>query len=156
MDEAPGDAPGGDDTRLLFAVFNEIGIIEQLARNRFEQALPEGLRMPHFTVLNHLVRLGDGRSLVELARAFQVVKSAMTNTVQRLEARGLVEVRPDARDGRGKRVHLTPAGRALRERSVAAVGPLCADITRVLPPAGFAGALPFLRELRAALDRGRD
>lgn len=154
MGEGPEEQPR-DDARLLFEVFNEIAIIEQLSRNRFERALPDGLRVPHFGVLNHLVRLGDDRSLVELARAFQVVKSAMTNTVQRLEARGLVEVRPDERDGRGKRVHLTPEGRALRERSVAAVGPLCADITRVLAPAGFAEALPFLRELRAALDRGR-
>jgi DNA-binding MarR family transcriptional regulator len=147
--------PPSDDTRLLFAVFNEIAIIEQLARNRFERALPEGLLMPHFGVLNHLVRLGDGRSLAELARAFQVVKSAMTNTVQRLAARGLVEVRPDPEDGRGKRVYLTLEGRALRERSVAAVLPLCADILRVLDPASFAAALPFLSELRAMLDRGR-
>ena len=47
---------------VLFTVFNEIGIIEQLARNRFERALAtvaDGLRISHFSLLNHFVRLGD-------------------------------------------------------------------------------------------------
>jgi lipopolysaccharide export system permease protein len=70
----------------LFALLNEIGIIEQLARNRFERAQPDGLRLPHFAVLNHLVRLGDGRTPGQIARAFQLTKATMTNTLQRLEA----------------------------------------------------------------------
>ena len=41
----------------LFALLNEISIIEHLARNRLERALPEGLRVSHFVVLNHLVRM---------------------------------------------------------------------------------------------------
>uniref|UniRef100_UPI0022EB4105 MarR family winged helix-turn-helix transcriptional regulator n=1 Tax=Falsiroseomonas oryzae TaxID=2766473 RepID=UPI0022EB4105 len=104
----------------IFAVLNEISIIEHLARNRLERVLPEGLRASHFVVLNHLVRLGDGRSLARIARAVQVERPAMTNTIQRLEARGLVRVGPDPRDGRGKLVYLTEAGRAAREAAVAA------------------------------------
>ena len=60
------------DDPLVFAFFNEIGIIEQLARNAFERVMPDGLRLPHFSVLNHFVRLGGERSPGELARAFQV------------------------------------------------------------------------------------
>ena len=78
----------------LFALLNEVSIIEHLARNRLERALPEGLRVSHFVVLNHLTRLGDGRSLARIARAVQVERPAMTNTIQKLEARGLVRLAP--------------------------------------------------------------
>ena len=38
--------------------------------------------------------MGDGRSLARIARAVQVERPAMTNTIQKLEARGLVRVAP--------------------------------------------------------------
>jgi DNA-binding MarR family transcriptional regulator len=88
------------DDHPFFALLNEVGIIEQLARNAFEAAQPDGLLLPHFIVLNHLVRVGDGASPVRMARAFQLAKGAISNTVARLEARGLVRVEPDPRDGR--------------------------------------------------------
>ena len=140
----------------IFAVLNEISIIEHLARNRLERVLPEGLRASHFVVLNHLVRIGDGRSPARIARAVQVERPAMSNTIQRLEARGLVRVGADPHDGRGKLVFLTEAGRAAREAGVAAaaqaIGPIAAGLTE----AEFEAALPMLRRLRAALDAARD
>ena len=139
----------------VFQLLNEIAIIEQLARNALERALPDGLRQPHFAVLNHLVRLGDGTSPIALARAFQTAKAAMTNTLQRLEARGCIRLEPDPKDGRGKRVFLTEEGRALRERAIAAVGPMIAEIGTVLPPAEIDALLPPLRRLRAHLDAAR-
>lgn len=150
-----GNGPTDSADPLLFAFFNEIGIIEQLARNRLERVLPDGLRLPHFVVLNHLVRLGDGRTPVELARAFQVTKGAMTNTLQRLEERGLVSLHPDALDGRAKRVRLTEAGRRMRAAAVEAVVPTFADIERVVPAAEIERALPLLQRIRGELDRRR-
>ncbi len=141
---------------LGFRFFNEIGIIEQLARNRFERILPEGLKVPHFSVLNHLVRLGDGRSPLRLARAFQVTKSTMTNTLQRLEARGLIRVAPDPEDGRGKLVFLTPAGRRIRQKSIEALTPVLAEVEALLGRRALAGTLPVLQKLRAHLDAARD
>jgi len=138
-----------------FQLLTEIGIIEQLARNALERALPDGLRAPHFTVLNHLVRLGDGTSPGALARAFQTAKAAMTNTLQRLEARGLIRLEADPKDGRAKRVFLTDAGREMRERAIVAVGPGLAAIGRVLSDAEIADLLPPLRRLRAHLDAAR-
>lgn len=142
------------DDPPLFALLNEVGIIEQLARNRFERAQADGLRLPHFSVLNHLVRLGDGRTPGQLARAFQLTRATMTNTLQRLEARGLIRVEADPEDGRGKRVFLTEAGRARRQAAVAA---LAEDLHAVAAAAGVApeALLPGLRALRAALDRSR-
>ncbi len=138
----------------LFALLNEIGIIEQLARNRFERAQPDGLRLPHFAVLNHLVRLGEGRGPAQMARAFQLTKAAMTNTLQRLEARGLIRVEADAEDGRAKRVYLTPAGRARRDAAVAAA---TADLAPLVAELGAwpEALLPGLRQLRGLLDASR-
>jgi DNA-binding MarR family transcriptional regulator len=140
----------------LFALLNEVSIIEHLARNRLERVLPDGLRASHFVVLNHLVRLGDGRSPARIARAVQVERPAMTNTLQRLEARGLVRLSPDPKDGRGKLVYLTEAGRAAREAAVAAATEAIAPVAAGIPAAELTAALPLLRRLRTALDRARD
>lgn len=140
----------------IFALLNEIDIIEHLARNQAERVLPDGLRLSHFTVLNHLSRLGDGRGLARIARAVQVERPAMTNTIQKLEARGLVRTEPDPKDGRGKRVFLTEAGRALRARAVTSMAAAIEPLPHGLSTAEIAGLLAPLRQLRAALDRARD
>jgi len=150
---APPDLP---DAALMFAVLNEVGIIEQLARNRFEAAQGDGLKLPHFVVLNHMVRLGDGQSLKALASAFQLSKSAMTNTVQRLAERGFVRVEPDPADGRGKRVFLTAAGRERREAAVASLAPDLAVLLAALGRDEAAAILPTLARLRSLLDAMRD
>jgi DNA-binding MarR family transcriptional regulator len=79
----------------------------------------------------------------------------MTNTLQRLEARGCIRLEPDPKDGRGKRVFLTGAGRALRERAIASLGPTMAGIGGALPEAEMEALLPPLRRLRAHLDAAR-
>jgi DNA-binding MarR family transcriptional regulator len=145
----PSDPP-------IFVFLNEVSIIEHLARNRLERVLPDGLRASHFVVLNHLVRLGDGRSPARIARAVQVERPTMTNTIQKLEARGLVRIGPDPRDGRGKLVFLTDAGRVAREAAVAAAAAAIAPIAAGIPANAFEAALPLLRRLRAALDTARD
>jgi DNA-binding MarR family transcriptional regulator len=150
------DAPAKRGDPPIFALLNEIAIIEHLARNRLERVLPEGLRASHFVVLNHLTRLGDGRSPARIARAVQVEPPAMTNTIQKLAARGLVRVGPDPRDGRGKLVFLTEAGRAARAAAVAAAAGALGPVGAVLSPAEIAAALPWLARLRAALDAARD
>ncbi len=140
---------------LAFRFFVEIGIIEQLARNRLERGLPDGLKVSQFSVLNHLVRLGGAWSPARLAGAFQVTKGAMTNTLQRLEKRGLVRVSPDPVDGRGKLVDITNSGRHMRDRCIDGVGPLLTDLSRALPDKDFATALPVLEKVREYLDSHR-
>lgn len=156
---APDPAPtpeAEDPLRLVFALFNEIGIIDQLASTRFARVMPGGMPLSQFTVLNHFVRLGGERTPVELARAFQVSKGTMTNTIQRLEAAGLVAVRPDAHDGRAKRVAITPAGRAAREAAVEALRPEAEHLLTLTAPETFAALLPGLRALRETLDKARE
>ena len=131
---------------IAFRFFNEIGIIEQLARTQLERNLPDGLKMPQFGVLNHPARL---------ASAFQVTKGAMTNTLQRLEKRGLVRVIPDPHDGRAKLVSITNTGRDMRLRCVDSVSPLLTELLQALSDKEFASALPFLEKVRIYLDGHR-
>ena len=140
---------------VLFQVMNEIGIIGQLSRAAFERVMPHGLKISQFSVLNHLVRLGDGQRPATLADAFQVTRGAMTNTLARLEALGFVSVRPDPSDGRAKAVFLTEAGRSARQEAVVALAPTLAELDREIGPKRFEAALPFLVELRRTLDAKR-
>src|SRR6202171_5787795 len=55
-------------------------------------------------------------SMRELAERLKSDPSNVTGLVDRLEARGLVERRPDATDRRIKGLALTPAGARMRER----------------------------------------
>ncbi|MEM6478509.1 MAG: MarR family transcriptional regulator [Pseudomonadota bacterium] len=144
-------APGA-----FFDLFNEIGIIQQLSRSFFEARLPTGMLLPHFSVLNHLTRVSDGRTPVQIARAFQVPKNTMTHTLAGLEAHGLIELRPNPKDKRSKTVWLTDAGRAFRDEAQAKV---THDLMPILPPveaAALARVLGLLREVRETLDRARD
>ena len=147
--------PSPPNDPILFRVFNEIGIIEQLARAAFEKVMPHGLKVSQFAVLNHLVRLGDGARPVDLARACQVTKGAMTNTLSRLEALEFIRLAPDSTDGRGKVVLLTPAGRAARMKAVQALAPALDELDTEIGAARFDAALPFLIDLRKALDDKR-
>mgnify|MGYP001811996679 CR=1 FL=1 len=139
----------------LFLFLNEIGIIDQLARAKMESTLPDGLRMSQFIVLNHLVRLGGLWSPARLASAFQLTKGAMTNTLQRLEARGLIEVSADPDDGRGKLVGLTEAGAEMRERCIDIVAPFLIELEKTFGRKRIADAIPLLTEVRQFLDKDR-
>lgn len=147
---------GKSQDPLLFRFLNEVGIIQQLARAKLESVLPDDLKMSQFIMLNHLVRLGDNWSPVRLANSFQVTKGAITNTLQRLETRGLVTVVSDPSDGRGKLVRLTAAGRNMREQCLHNIGPLLVDLEQNIGEKRFATALPVLEEVRKYLDDHRD
>ncbi len=145
------------DTRRqgLFALFNEIGIIEQLAVTEFNRRLPDGLHVSHFAVINHLVRLGDGRTPARLAQAFQVTKPTMTNTLSKLSRRGFIKVRDNPEDGRSKLVFLTPNGRALRDEAIATLYPLLDRMAERLDLEALLAILPQLQVLREYLDENR-
>jgi DNA-binding MarR family transcriptional regulator len=143
------------DDPVGFRVLNEIGIIDQLARNRLERVLPHGLTVAQFTVLNHFVRLGGARAPSALARAFQVTKGTMTSTLQRLEEKGFVRLAADPADGRGKRVTLTESGARAREAAIAAAAPLVTELEQAIGRRNLATALPLLQRLRQYLDQAR-
>ncbi|MEM1072890.1 MAG: MarR family transcriptional regulator [Pseudomonadota bacterium] len=143
-------------TADLFAFFNEIGIIEQLSRAILEARLPSGLIAPHFTVLNHLTRLGEGRAPIEMARAFQVPKTSMTHTLKGLEERGYIALRANPADGRSKLVYLTDKGRALRAEVIQSLAPDFARIGKKIDLKTLTEVLPVLQDVRITLDADRN
>ena len=144
------------DIAVLFSFFNEVAIIGQLSGSLFERRLPDGFLVSHFGVLNHLARLGDGKTPLALARAFQVPKTTMTHTLAGLDKAGLIRFAPNPKDGRSKCVMLTDAGRAFRDEAIVRLGPDLQAISRAIPPERVAAVLPLLADMRAWLDRERD
>jgi DNA-binding MarR family transcriptional regulator len=146
-----------DDAMLgYFRLFNEIGIIEQLSRSLLEARLPPGFVAAQFAVLNHLVRVGDGRTPLAIATAFQVPKTSMTHSLAVLEKAGLIEFRMNPKDGRSKLVHITEKGRAFREATITALKPDLQRIAAAFPPEHVMRLLPDLERLRKFLDSDRD
>ena len=144
------------DQAIFFSFFNEIGIIEQLARAMFEARLPKGMVLNHFTVVNHLIRVKDGQTPVQLARAFQQPKTTMTHTLAGLEARGLIEMRPNPKDARSKQVWLTDGGRAFRDQAIADLAPDFGLFEGVVDAGEITQVLPLLEQVRKTLDEARD
>ncbi len=138
-------------------VMTLIGIIAQLNDAALTRAIGDDLSLAGFRVLHHFVVRGvEGQSPSSLASAFQVTKGAMTNTLQRLEAKRYVKIAADPGDGRGKVVRITQAGRAARDRAFAAIAPEFGALMRKVPAASFAAALPFLEQLKDVMDAARD
>ena len=138
---------------LSVALFGEIFMADQLARSRLSRALPKGMEISHFSVLNHLARANGEKSPAQLARTFHVTRGAMTNTLSKLEAAGHVHIRPDWDDARRKFVAISPAGRRACEAAFASVGPVVAEVVDAVGADKVRAALPVLRALRARLDQ---
>jgi DNA-binding MarR family transcriptional regulator len=144
-----------DAAHLYFRLFTEIAIIAQLSGTRLDRVLPEGMSRAQFGVLSHFVRLGGQWAPARLARAFQVTKGAMTNTLQRLEAQGYVKIIDDPEDARAKLVEITETGKRAREQAVRATGANLGELAGLIPPAEVRAALPFLENVRKRLDESR-
>lgn len=137
---------------IAVALFGELFMADQLARNRISKVLPKGMELSHFSVLNHLARISEERTPAQLARAFHVTRGAMTNTLSRLEWAGHIHIRPDWEDARQKFVAISPSGRAARDAAVATVVPLIAEVVTSLGPDRVRSLLSVLRELRVRLE----
>ncbi|WP_312364561.1 MarR family transcriptional regulator [Ensifer sp.] len=144
-----------DDDTLIFAFFNEIGIVSQLSQAFLNRHLPDGLHSSHFATLNHLYRVGEGTTPLAIANAMQVTKATMTHTLSVLEKRALVEIRANPRDGRSKRVFLTPAGRAFRLAAIGDVTRALATVSSLFDRAELEASLPALQRVRKILDAER-
>ena len=140
-----------EKTPLAAALFSEIFMADQLARNRIAKALPKGMELSQFSVLNHLSHSGEERSPAQLAKCFHVTRGAMSNTLARLEWAGHVHVRPDWEDARKKLVSISPAGRAACDAAIAALTPILAEAVRRIGEDKVRAALPVLREVRSRL-----
>jgi DNA-binding MarR family transcriptional regulator len=105
-----------DDLDLdALAVFSRISrLARRLDLARREAFNAHGIESWEFDVLAALRRAGTPYEMSpgRLLRETLVTSGTMTNRVDRLAARGLVERLPDPRDRRGVLVRLTPDGRS--------------------------------------------
>jgi DNA-binding MarR family transcriptional regulator len=141
---------------LAVALFSEILMADQLARNRLTKALPKGMEISHFSVLNYLARGKAEKSPGDLARAFHVTRGAMTNTLGKLEWAGYVHIRPDWDDARRKFVTISPAGLSARDAALDAITPLISDVVKSIGAEKVRAAIPVLREVRIQFDSERE
>jgi DNA-binding MarR family transcriptional regulator len=125
--------------------------VDQLVRARLAKALPKGLELSHFSILNHLVMVDAERSPVDLARTFNITKGAITNTLGKLEVAGYIHIRPDWDDARRKWIGISGAGRAVREEALRSMKPLFDEVANKLGEDRLRKTLPIIRDLRLAL-----
>ncbi|MCA3722246.1 MarR family transcriptional regulator [Phenylobacterium sp.] len=140
---------------VAFDFFLEVAVIDQLVSTEMERVLPEGLTMSSFSLLNHLTTRGGSDSPARLALALQVTKGAVTALLKRLEARRLIHMSANPRDGRAKIVTLTEEGRRRRDDAIAALDPLLEAFLVDFSETDLANALPLLRRVRLHLNRRR-
>ena len=136
---------------LAASLFAEVFMVDQLARNTVSRALPRGMEISQFSVLNHLAHIGEERTPAQLAATFHVTRGAMTNTLAKLEWAGHVHIRPDWDDARRKFVSISPAGRAARDAALAAITPVVGEVVRAVGAERVRAVLPVLREIRLRL-----
>lgn len=146
---------GNEKKNELFHFFNELAIIQQLATTIFNKVMPDGLHISHFIAINHLARLGDGATPIQIARSLQLTKATMTHTLSVLQKRGFIETHANPNDGRSKLIHLTPEGRAFQERAILALSPTFELLRGELDTKELILMLPALQKLRALLDDNR-
>ncbi len=136
---------------LAVTLFSEIVMVDQLARMSVTKAMPKGMELSHFSVLNHLAHAGVEKSPAQLAKTFHLTRGAMTNTLGKLEWNGWVHIRPDWEDARRKMVAISPAGLKARDAALAAIIPVIGRVVEMIGPDKVRAALPVLRELRINL-----
>ncbi|MBN3788517.1 MarR family transcriptional regulator [Burkholderia sp. Ac-20353] len=94
------------DQRLGFLMHD----VSRLRRIVFDEFMrPLGVTRSQWWVLAYLSR-HDGMIQSDLANVLELGKAALGGLIDRLEASGSIERRPDDTDRRVKRVYLTPAG----------------------------------------------
>ncbi len=98
----------------------------------------------------------DGRTHTELAKKMHVSPPTISKMVQRMEKAGFVVRRPDERDQRVSRVHLTEAGRAVMADVRRALDKLDAEILAGLTTEEIATFRTLLMRIRDNLLRADD
>ncbi len=136
---------------LSVALFSELFMADQLARSLMAKALPKGMELSHFSVLNHLAHSNGEKTPAQLARTFHVTRGAITNTLAKLERAGHVHVRPDWDDARRKFVSISPAGKRACAQAFVEVAPVVSKIVESVGSEKVRAALPVLRSLRENL-----
>ena len=136
---------------LAIALFSELFMAEQLARNQLARALPKGMELSQFSVLNHLAGVSDPRTPAQIAKTFNLTKGAITNTLRKLEWAGHIHINPDWNDARQKLVIISPSGKKARDSAFEKIVPIVEGLLNKVGPNELREVIPVLRDLRVKL-----
>ena len=139
----------------LLILLSEIATIEQLARNKLDNALPKDLNISSFSVLNHFSGSRAEKTPLQLARSFHVTKGAMTNTLNKLEKQGYIHVRPDWNDARKKCVSISQSGIEARNNAMKSIKPILDEIIQKTNHMTKKSLLGDLRNFREAIENDK-
>lgn len=109
----------------IFGLFGRLQRAGRVFDKDVERALSQhGLKVSEFLVLGALRRIGPPYCLTptELFKSLLITSGTITKRIDRLEQRHLVERLPDPSDRRGTLVRLTPLGKEVADKAVAAPG----------------------------------
>jgi len=128
-------SPAGEDTcarRFLLGLFSNLARLRESLTRIYG---PAGLSEHKFAVLEALAA-PDAASLLpsELARRIHITRSAMTELLDRLEARGWVQRARDPSDRRIIRVQLTAEGRRVTRAVSSHFQGVCRELLREADP----------------------
>ena len=138
-----------DQSQRILHLLTEAG--RRLACQAARDARAQGISRPQWAILE-LIEARPGLTQREIAQHLDLEPITIARTLDRLEARQMVERRPDPRDRRVWRVHLSPAGCAMREACWRARAALGDRITASLPEDGGATLESGLTRAVAALE----
>ena len=144
-----------DKDMNLLILLSEIATIEQLARNKLDNALPKDLNISSFSVLNHFSGSRAEKTPLQLARSFHVTKGAMTNTLNKLEKQGYIHVRPDWNDARKKCVSISQSGIDARNNAMKSIKPILEEIIKKTNHMTKKSLLGDLRNFREAIENDK-
>ena len=98
-------------------------------------------------------RLGEGVRQVALADALGIEGPTLVRALDNLAAGGLIVRKEDTSDRRAKTLHLTPAGRALREQVETLLLDVRARVFESVPAADVHAMLRVFEHLKVSLGR---
>jgi DNA-binding MarR family transcriptional regulator len=108
------------DAKAMAAV-TAIMRVQQILLAQLDALLrPHGLTFARYEALVLLsFSRGGALPMGLIGERLMVHPTSVTNTIDRLERQGLVQRRPNPRDGRGTLAEITPAGRDVMQRATA-------------------------------------
>lgn len=142
--------PGVSFSSDLLVLISDVGRLARVEADR--RARAHGTTRAQWLILAWLNRQ-PGLSQKELAEKLEVEPITVARLVDRLEARGLLERRPDPADRRVWRLHLLPGVEPLLDELDRVRECLFADLTARLSPADIETAVSVLSTMRATLSR---
>jgi len=145
----PLPAPDDDEARreVLFVLHDVARLIRVEADKR---AREHGMTRAQWVILVRLERQ-PGLTQKELAEAMEVEPITVARLIDRMEARGIVERRPDPRDRRVWRLHLKPAAQPVLAALHPARTALARAVTSSLDAAAIARLSETLMTMKATL-----